>query len=137
MPPSNKALQARNNPDSEKSRAARSEARALVIDALRTKDAEVFLPLASTAAFLADDESRDALKRHWTWLMAAYLREPNNASQAEWTKEHCTFDSQCHPDDKIIDIIRRGAGNDLDEVERRARELNEKIDAGTFDESDI
>ena len=49
----------------------------------------------------------------------------------------CRLDSQCHPDDKIIDILRRGAGNDLEEIERRARELNEKIDAGTFDESDI
>ena len=41
------------------------------------------------------------------------------------------------PDDTVMDIIRRGAGNDFDEIERRARELNEKIDAGTLDESDI
>ena len=36
-----------------------------------------------------------------------------------------------------MDIIRRQAGNDYDEVERRAREINEKIDAGTLEESDI
>ncbi len=35
------------------------------------------------------------------------------------------------------DIIRRDAGSDFAEVERRAREINEKIDAGTLDESDI
>ena len=37
----------------------------------------------------------------------------------------------------MLDVIRRAAGNDFDEIERGARELNEKIDAGTFDESDI
>jgi hypothetical protein len=36
-----------------------------------------------------------------------------------------------------VDVIRRQAGNDFDVVERRARELNEKLDAGTLEESDI
>jgi len=34
-------------------------------------------------------------------------------------------------------MIGRDAGSDFAEVERRARELNEKIDAGTLEESDI
>lgn len=132
-----KALQGRNDPLPEKARDARNEARALVIDALRSKDAEVMLALASPMAFLAGDEPGEALKSHWTWVMAAYLREPNGASLAEWKKQHCALASQCHPDDTLLDVIRRAAGNDLDEIERRARELNEKIDAGTVDESDI
>jgi len=36
-----------------------------------------------------------------------------------------------------MDIIRRGTGNDFGEIERRARELNEKIDSGTVDEADL
>ena len=130
-----KALQARNNLDSDKARAARDEVRVLAVDALRTRDVEVVLALSSTAAFLTDDAS--GLKRQWTWVMAAYLREPGNASLAEWKKVHCALADQCHPDDTMMDLIRRGAGNDFDEIERQARELNEKIDAGTIDESDI
>jgi len=132
-----KALQALKNPTSEGSRIARSEARALVVEALRTKDAEVVLTLASTAAFLTGDVPGEVGKRQWTWVMAAYQLDPNSNSLVEWAKEVCRYDIQCHPDEKIIDVIRRTAGNDLDEVERRARALNEKIDAGTFDESDI
>jgi hypothetical protein len=41
------------------------------------------------------------------------------------------------PYETPLDILRRDAGNDFDEVERGARELNEKIDAGTLEESDI
>jgi len=135
---SNKALQARNNPDPEKSRAGQSEARALAFDALRSKDSEVVWWMASTAAFLTGgDESSEVHKRQWTWRMAACLREANCDSMTEWKSLLCEVDSQCHRDDTVMDVMRRGVGNDFDEIERRARELNEKIDAGTVDESDI
>jgi len=133
----NKALQARNNPDPEKSRAALSEARALAFDALRSKDSEVVWWMASTAAALTGDEPSEVHKRLWTWRMAACLREAACDSMTEWKSLLCDADSQCHRDDTVMDVIRRGVGNDFDEIERRARELNEKIDAGTVDESDI
>ena len=132
-----KALQARKIPDPEKSRAAYSEARALAFEALRSKDPEVVWWMASTAAALTGDEPGEVHKRQWTWRMAACLREANCDSRPEWKSLLCEVDSQCHRDDTVMDIIRRGAGNDFDEIERRARELNEKIDAGTLDESDI
>jgi hypothetical protein len=128
----NKAMQAYENPDPGKSRAARGEAWALVVDSLRSKDAEVILALASTGAILAGEADEQ-----WTWVMAAYLRDPASESFTEWAKERCRHDSQCHPEDKLIDIIRRGAGNAFDEAERRARALNEKIDAGTVEEPDV
>ena len=133
----NKALQARNNPDPEKSRAALSESRALAFDALRSKDSEAVWWMASTAAALTGDEPGELHKRLWTWRMAACLREANCDSMTEWKSLLCEADSQCHRDDTVMDIIRRGAGNDYGEIERRARELNEKIDAGTVDEDDI
>jgi hypothetical protein len=55
----------------------------------------------------------------------------------EWKHLLCEFDSQCHRDDTVMDIIRRSTGNDFTEIERRARELNEKIDRGAVGESDI
>jgi len=132
-----KVLQAHNDPAPEKASAARSEARALVVEALQSRDAEVILTLASPVAFLAGDEPGNALKRHWTWVMAATLREPNDASLAEWKKQHCAVAGPCHPDDTMLDVIHRVMGNDFAEIERGARELNEKIDAGTIDESDF
>ena len=132
-----KGLQARKIPDPEKSRAAHSEARALAFDALRSKDPEVVWWMASTAAALTGDEPGEVHKRQWTWRMAACLREANCDSRPEWKSLLCEVDSQCHRDDTVMDVIRRGAGNDFDEIERRARELNEKIDDGTVDESDI
>jgi hypothetical protein len=49
----------------------------------------------------------------------------------------CNIDTQCQPFETPVDIIRRQAGNDYDEVERMARELNEKLDAGTLGEGDL
>jgi len=132
-----KALQGRGNPATEASRAAHSEARALAFDAVRSKDPEVVWWLASTAAFLAADEPNEVHKRQWIWRMAACLREPNCDSMTEWKVLLCEVDSQCHRDDTVMDVIRRGVGNDFDDIERRARELNKKIDTGTIDESDI
>ena len=56
---------------------------------------------------------------------------------AEWRRLFCNIDTQCQPFETPVDVIRRQAGNDYDAVERRARELNEKLDAGTLEESDI
>ena len=133
----NKAIGGRHDPSPEKARAAHSEARSLAVEALRTKDPEVVWQLASAAAFLAPEEPGEPLKRQSIWLMAASLRDPGGESMTEWRKLHCSAEAHCHPDDTVRELIRRGAGNDLDEVERRARELNEKIDAVTLDESDI
>jgi hypothetical protein len=132
-----KALGGIANPATEASRSAQSEARALAFDALQSKDPEVVWWLASTAAFLTVDEPGEVHKRQWTWRMAACLREPKCDSMEEWKSLLCEVDSQCHRDDTVMDIIRRGTGNDFNEIERRARELNEKIDAGTVDESEI
>jgi hypothetical protein len=132
-----KALQGIARPPTEISRSAQSEARALAFDALQSKDPEVVWWLASTAAFLTVDEPGEVHKRQWTWRTAACLREPNCDSMAEWKSLLCEVDMQCHRDDTVMDVIRRGTGNDFNEIERRARELNEKIDAGTVDESDI
>jgi len=131
-----KAVRALSDPP-ELANGSRSEDRALAVEALQSKDAEVIVHLSSTAAFLAGDLPGESFKRQWTWLMAAYLREPDGHALDEWRKNHCALEAHCHPDDTVKDLLRRGIGNEFDEIERRARELNEKIDAGTFEESDI
>jgi hypothetical protein len=55
----------------------------------------------------------------------------------EWMRMCCRIDAQCQPYETPTDVIRRKAGNDLDAVERRAREIDEKLDSGTLIESGI
>jgi hypothetical protein len=131
-----KALQGRSR-DSEVSRAARDEARHLAFDSLRTRDPNVMAQLGDVAANLAGDDAAEARKQQWVWPLAACQREPDCKSMSEWKRLFCNIDTQCQPFETPVDVIRRQAGNDFDEIERRARELNEKIDAGTLEESDI
>ena len=129
-----KALTSRYGPDPEE---ARSEARWMIVDAVRTRDPAVLLLASETAANLAFDDEAEGKRRRLSWTLAACLRTPDCDDLALWRKYRCNWDSQCQPYETPRDIIRRDAGSDFDEVERRARELNEKIDAGTLDEADI
>jgi len=133
----NKAVIGTQDPESEKARDARSEARKWVLDATRTSDPDVLLRAGDTAAWLVIKDEGEAKRRRLSWTLAACQRTPDCEGLALWQKFRCNWDSQCQPYETPWDIIRRDAGSDFDEVERRARELNEKIDAGTLEESDI
>ena len=121
--------------DAEAARGARDEARRLALDALRSRDPTVMAQMGDIAANLAGSPA-DARREQWVWPLAACMRD-NCASMEEWRRLFCNIDTQCQPFETPVDVIRRQAGNDYDAVERRARELNEKLDAGTLEESDI
>ncbi|HEX6398666.1 MAG TPA: hypothetical protein VFZ95_14680 [Steroidobacteraceae bacterium] len=121
--------------DSEAARGARDEARRLALDALRSRDPAVMAQMGDVAANLARDPA-EARRQQWVWPLAACLRD-NCESMEEWRRLFCNIDTQCQPFETPVDVIRRQAGNDFDAVERQARELNEKLDAGTLEESDI
>ena len=133
----NFALQGYERGDADKAGAARAAARQMALDALRTRDPRVMAQLGDVAANLAADDPAEARKVQWVWPLAACLRETNCESMTDWSRLFCNVDTQCQPFETPVDIIRRQAGNDYDEVERRARELNQKIDAGTLDEADF
>jgi hypothetical protein len=122
---------------SEKAQEDRSEAIRLILDAVRTRDPEVLLRVGDAAASLAYGNEVESKRRGLSWTLAACLRTPDCEGLALWKKYRCNWDSQCQPYETPRDIIRRDAGSDFDEVERRARELNEKIDAGTLEEADL
>jgi hypothetical protein len=129
------ALQGRQ-PDNEVARGARDEARRLALEALRSRDPNVMAQMGDVAANLAGNAA-EARRQQWVWPLAACLRESRCESMAEWRRLFCNIHPQCQPFETPVDVIRRQAGNDFDAVERRARELNEKLDAGTLEESDI
>ncbi len=133
----NLALQGIDRGNSEKAQAARGAAREMAFESLRTRDPRVMAQMGEVAANLSTDNAAKARISRWAWPLAACLRETNCDSIAEWMRLFCNIDTACQPFETPVDIIRRQAGNDYDEVERRAREINEKIDAGTLEESDI
>src|SRR5690349_23816567 len=122
--------------DADAARGARDEARRLALEALRSRDPDVMVQMGDVAANLARDPA-EARRQQWVWPLAACLRQRDCESMAEWRRLFCHIDTQCQPFETAVDVIRRQAGNDYDAVERRARELNEKLDAGTLEESDI
>ena len=133
----NLSLQGHDRANSDKAQAARNAAREMALEALRTRDPRVMAQMGDVAANLASGNPAKARISQWAWPLAACLRETNCESMTDWMHLFCNIDTQCQPFETAVDIIRRQAGNDYDDVERRARELNEKIDAGTLEEGDI
>jgi len=120
-------LQGHDSANSDKAQAARNAAREMALEALRTRDPRVMAQMGDVAANLASGSPAKARISQWAWPLAACLRETNCESMTDWMQLFCNIDTQCQPFETAVDIIRRQAGNDYDEVERRARELNEKI----------
>jgi hypothetical protein len=131
------ALQASQRGDPQKVRIAREEARRLGLDSLRDGDIEAMIQAGDVGAFLAGEDSAQASLRRWSWLLAASLRAGDSREMQEWMRMACRIDTQCQPYETPADVVRRKAGNDLDAVERRAREINEKLESGSLTESDI
>jgi hypothetical protein len=121
----------------EEAQEAAAQTRHLLIDALRSKDPKVIFGIGDTAAILAGRDARLAEQKKWIWMLAACADEAGCQSLSSAMRFLCRADSQCQPYETPLDIIRRKAGNDFDEIERHARELRDKIDAGTIEESDI
>jgi len=131
------AIQSSQRGDPQKVRMARDEARRLAFESLREGDIEAMMQVGEVGAYLAGENSSQAPVRRWSWLLAASLRGADSQEMQEWMRMACRIDTQCQPYETPADVIRRKAGNDLDEVERRAREIAEKLDADTLTESDI
>jgi hypothetical protein len=134
---SNLALQGLQRGDPQKGRIAREEARRLAFEALSTPEPAVLLGVAGVGAALAGEDTAEASRRSLSWILAASMRDENSADLHEWMRSTCRADTQCQPYETPADVILRRAGNDRDEVERRARELSEKLDAGTLEPADI
>jgi hypothetical protein len=55
-------------------------------------------------------------------------------SDSEVFRVLCSMDPACQPFETFLDPMRRQLGSHFDEVDRRATDLNARIDAGRFDE---
>jgi hypothetical protein len=127
-------LGARN---SETAQSAAADIRRSVVEAMRSRDPQAIVQVGDLAAVLSGGNPHRAMIKQWTWELAACGDDPVCHVLDDQSRFLCRADPQCQPFETPVDIIRRQTGNDFDEIERAARELREKIDTGTIEESDI
>jgi len=131
------AVSSSHREDSQKVRISRDEARRLAFESLRDGDIHSMIQVGDVDAFLAGEGTSEVSSRRNGWLLAAALRDGDSQEMQEWMLMACRIDTQCQPYETPADVVRRKSANNLDAVERRAREINEKLQSGTLTESDI
>ncbi len=113
--------------------ANRAEARALMLAAVKSGDADVILQTGTVARTLASGES-ERERHEWVWEVAACQRGANCRPTAEWVRALCAVDRRCQPYETALDVIRRKVGAQMPEIEEEARSLNAHIDAREWGE---
>jgi hypothetical protein len=111
----------------------RSESRRLASEALRSRDPAVIAEVGRVGAQIAPHDSTLAD----SWLMAACARGLDCTSSTDTFEVWCIRDLACQPFESIVDVMRRAYGNEFAAIESRAREINDSVDAGRFDELDF
>jgi hypothetical protein len=130
----NMAWKARSEGQADRARDERDEARRLAFEALRTKDPAALVLVGDVASAL--DQRQGADNPHeWVWLLAACGRGLDCSRQSAWYQLRCSADPKCQPSDNgVVDVVRREAGSRFLELERRAKELNTKLDQDQFED---
>jgi hypothetical protein len=129
------AIKARYEPDPDKARDQRENARRLALEALGTKDPAAIMAVGDVASWLDSRNGTDE-PRQWVWLLAACERGLDCSRQSTMYQFRCgVFDPQCQPGENgMVDVLRRESGSRFLDLERRAQELNAKIDQDQFDD---
>lgn len=112
--------------------ANREQRRSLVAKAIRSRDPEVIWEIANTPPGDLGPEG-DADTEQMAWYFAACQRGFDCSPQSEGVRWACMWDRACQPYESVHDVFRRARGDDLHEIESRARWINQKIDAGDWE----
>ena len=131
------AWKARFDEQPVRAREERDEARRLAFEALRTKDPAALVLVGDVASVLDSRQGADN-PHEWVWLLAACERGLDCSRQSTWYQFRCSADSKCQPyENGVVDVVRRETGSRFIELERRAKELNAKLDQEQFDDLGI
>jgi hypothetical protein len=108
----------------------RGESRRLVGEALRSRDPAVIEEVGRVGARIAPHDSTLAD----SWIVAACARGLDCSSATDTFKVWCIRDPACQPFETIVDVMRRAYGDEFATIESRARDINDSVDAGQFDD---
>jgi hypothetical protein len=117
-------------------RELRARADELVEQAISSKDPAVLWAVADMQAAITSDVSA-AEKLQWVWRLAACQRGYDCSPTASWHEFMCRYDYLCRPGEDGVELIRRATQHEFSEVERQAREFNEKLDRGAVSELNL
>jgi hypothetical protein len=106
--------------------------RVLAKEAIRTKEPEVLYHLAYVESITGRSGTPEDVGT--IWMLAACQRGMACGSDTEQFQFFCRWDPQCQQSETMVDLFRRREGARFEDVERRAREINENLDADRFDE---
>jgi hypothetical protein len=112
--------------------AQKTSIRTLAKEAIRTKDPQVLFQLASVETITGNSGTPADVAS--IWMLAACQRGLACGTDTEHFEFFCRWDPACQPTETLVDLFRRREGANFDEVQRRANELSEKLDADRFDE---
>jgi hypothetical protein len=125
-------LESQSRRDEENAQTWRAESRALALEALSSKDPAAIASIGRLAAVAQDRQQKFDLAD--AWLLAACLRGFDCGEHSEYFPVWCRGDPACQPFETVIDLMRRRYGADFSAVENSARVINDRIDAGRFDD---
>lgn len=108
---------------------ATTKARALALEALRSRDADVVWRMSD---FVDETSVSTNGVLPTAWMLLACDRGYDCSAQAEWLRTACNFDLQCNPGDTGQQYLARQLGNNLDEAKRTASEIGAVLDAGDW-----
>jgi hypothetical protein len=112
------------------------EARTSALNAVRSSDPEVLVK-AGQMVHLLNAEGGNPTARTlegYAWTLAGCNRGADCSQEQDWVRAWCTTTPNCYPDESGVDFIRRATGTSFAEVERRAQEISQLIDAKQWDE---
>jgi hypothetical protein len=124
-------LESQSRRDAANAQRLRAESRALALEALRSRDPAV---IASMGRLSAATPRQKKINVADAWMLAACLRGFDCGEHSEEFPTWCRGDPACQPFETVVDLMRRRYGADFNLVENRAREINDHVDAGEFDQ---
>jgi hypothetical protein len=110
---------------------AREAAQRLATEALQSKDPAVVAGMGELATLASGFGGSPA---QFDWLVAGCQRGLDCSPQSEFVTQWCRGDPNCQPFEDVEAILRRISPAQYDDIERRAREINRRIDEGRFEE---
>ncbi len=107
--------------------------RDLLRAAVESKDPEVLFDIGTLQGTLTQATAMDEKTTRYAWWLVACQRGFDCSSKAEWVINSCSNAPMCASATSPNDLVRTFSGDDWPDVQQRALEINDKLDAGQWD----
>jgi hypothetical protein len=122
-----------SNPDARAPIKSEQSPVSLLREAVESRNPEVLFAIGEAQGFLGAF-NREATVNQLAWWLVACRRGLDCSANAEWIKVACANDARCASFTDPSAFVRAHAGDDWDNVEQLAGEIDAKLDAGRWDE---